>query len=106
MPDRDAARVARAARSRPATSSSSRRRAAIALDAIVDGSRAPLGDPSRGPVTVELIQGLLLAFALVVILMPPYIRLLRAFGFGKQIRDRGPAEPLRQARDARRWAAC
>ena len=27
--------------------------------------------------TVELIQGLLLAFALVVILMPPYIRLLR-----------------------------
>ena len=26
--------------------------------------------------TVELIQGLLLAFALIVILMPPYIRLL------------------------------
>ena len=31
--------------------------------------------------TVELIQGLLLAFALVVILMSPYIRLLRAIGF-------------------------
>jgi phospho-N-acetylmuramoyl-pentapeptide-transferase len=41
-------------------------------------------------VTLELIQGLLLAFALVVILMPPYIRLLRHFGFGKQIREEGP----------------
>ena len=50
--------------------------------------------------TVELIQGLLLAFALVVILMPPYIRLLRAIGFGKQIRDEGPGDPPRQARHA------
>jgi phospho-N-acetylmuramoyl-pentapeptide-transferase len=40
--------------------------------------------------TVELIQGLLLAFALVVILMPPYIRLLHALGFGKRIREEGP----------------
>ena len=40
--------------------------------------------------TVELIQGLLLAFALVVILMPPYIRLLRYLGFGKQIREELP----------------
>jgi phospho-N-acetylmuramoyl-pentapeptide-transferase len=40
--------------------------------------------------TVELIQGLLLAFALVVILMPPYIRALRVVGFGKQIRAEGP----------------
>jgi len=40
--------------------------------------------------TVELIQGLLMAFALVVILMPSYIRLLHAFGFGKQIRESGP----------------
>jgi phospho-N-acetylmuramoyl-pentapeptide-transferase len=40
--------------------------------------------------TVELIQGLLLAFAIVVILMPPYIRLLRAAGFTKQIRIEGP----------------
>jgi phospho-N-acetylmuramoyl-pentapeptide-transferase len=40
--------------------------------------------------TVELIQGLLMAFALVVILMPPYIRLLHAAGFGKQIREEGP----------------
>ena len=39
---------------------------------------------------VELIQGLLLAFALVVILMPPYIRLLHAIGFGKRIRAEGP----------------
>jgi len=41
-------------------------------------------------VTVELIQGLLLAFALVVILMPSYIRLLRAAGMGKRIRAEGP----------------
>jgi phospho-N-acetylmuramoyl-pentapeptide-transferase len=41
-------------------------------------------------VTIELIQGLLLAFAIVVILMPPYIRLLRATGFTKQIRVEGP----------------
>lgn len=40
--------------------------------------------------TLELIQGLLLTFALVVILMPPYIRLLRHSGFGKQIREEGP----------------
>jgi phospho-N-acetylmuramoyl-pentapeptide-transferase len=40
--------------------------------------------------TVELIQGLLMAFALVVILMPPYIRLLQAAGFGKRIRQEGP----------------
>ena len=46
--------------------------------------------PGAGPVTLELIQGLLLAFALVVILMPPYMRLLRHAGFGKQIREEGP----------------
>ena len=40
--------------------------------------------------TVELIQGLLLAFAIVVILMPPYIRLLRATGFTKQIQIESP----------------
>ena len=40
--------------------------------------------------TVELIQGLLLAFALMVILMSPYIRLLHALGFGKRIREEGP----------------
>jgi phospho-N-acetylmuramoyl-pentapeptide-transferase len=41
-------------------------------------------------VTLQLIQGLLLAFAIVVILMPPYVRLLRAAGMGKQIREEGP----------------
>jgi phospho-N-acetylmuramoyl-pentapeptide-transferase len=41
-------------------------------------------------VTIELIQGLLLAFAIVVIIMPGYIRLLRHVGFGKQIREEGP----------------
>jgi phospho-N-acetylmuramoyl-pentapeptide-transferase len=40
--------------------------------------------------TLELIQGLLLAFVIVVIVMPPYIRLLRHFGFAKQIREEGP----------------
>ena len=44
--------------------------------------------------TIELIQGLLLAFALVVILMPPYIRLLRFLGFGKRIREEGPQSHL------------
>ena len=40
--------------------------------------------------TVELIQGLLIAFILVVILMPPFIRLLRYVRFGKNIREEGP----------------
>ncbi len=40
--------------------------------------------------TVEVIQGLLMAFLLVVILMPSYIRLLRHFKFGKNIREEGP----------------
>jgi phospho-N-acetylmuramoyl-pentapeptide-transferase len=39
---------------------------------------------------VELIQGLLLAFACVVILMPSYIRLLQWLGMGKKIRVEGP----------------
>ena len=53
------------------------------------GRRVALGS-RRIPMTVELIQGLLLAFALIVILMPPYIRLLQALGFGKRIRTEGP----------------
>jgi phospho-N-acetylmuramoyl-pentapeptide-transferase len=40
--------------------------------------------------SVELIQGLLLAFAIVVILMPAYIRLLKFIGMGKRIRVDGP----------------
>ena len=44
--------------------------------------------------TVELIQGLLLAFAIVVILMPAYIRLLQAMGMGKRIRAEGPEAHL------------
>jgi phospho-N-acetylmuramoyl-pentapeptide-transferase len=40
--------------------------------------------------SVELIQALLLAFAVVVILMPAYIRLLKFIGMGKQIRVEGP----------------
>jgi phospho-N-acetylmuramoyl-pentapeptide-transferase len=40
--------------------------------------------------SVDLIQALLLAFAVVVILMTSYIRLLRFAGMGKQIRAEGP----------------
>ena len=43
---------------------------------------------------VELIQGIFLAFAVVVILMPAYIRLLRHVGIGKQIREEGPHSHL------------
>jgi phospho-N-acetylmuramoyl-pentapeptide-transferase len=39
---------------------------------------------------VVFIQGLLLAFACVVILMPSYIRMLRWLGMGKKIREEGP----------------
>ncbi len=61
----------------------------IGLDRVVDGLRRDLGR-GAGTMTVELIQGLLLAFALMVILMSPYIRLLHALGFGKRIRLEGP----------------
>lgn len=44
--------------------------------------------------TLQLIQGLLLAFAIVVILMPSYIRLLRFAGMGKNIREEGPETHL------------
>jgi phospho-N-acetylmuramoyl-pentapeptide-transferase len=47
--------------------------------------------------TVELIQALLLAFAVIVILMPAYIRLLKFIGMGKQIRLEGPETHLRKA---------
>ena len=40
--------------------------------------------------SVELIQAVLLAFAVVVILMPAYIRLLRYIGMGKRILVEGP----------------
>ena len=82
-----------------ATSSSSRRRAGSTSTASSTACARELGERAP-PMTVELIQGLLLAFALVVILMPPYIRLLRALGFGKRIRAGGPGEPLRQGRHA------
>ena len=43
---------------------------------------------------IELIQGLLLAFAVVVILMPSYIRMLSFVGIGKKIREEGPSTHL------------
>ncbi|MBA2254430.1 MAG: phospho-N-acetylmuramoyl-pentapeptide-transferase [Chloroflexi bacterium] len=39
---------------------------------------------------VLIVQGLLLAFFLVVILMPAYLSLLKRLGFGKRIREEGP----------------
>jgi len=46
--------------------------------------------PAGGKMVVDIIQGLLLAFAAIVILMPAYIRLLRFAGMGKQILEEGP----------------
>jgi phospho-N-acetylmuramoyl-pentapeptide-transferase len=47
--------------------------------------------------TVELIQGILLAFAIVVITMPAFIRLVTWAGFAKQIRVEGPEGHLAKA---------
>jgi phospho-N-acetylmuramoyl-pentapeptide-transferase len=41
-------------------------------------------------VNVLAVQGILLAFALVVLLMRPYLGVLRRLGFGKRIRIEGP----------------
>jgi phospho-N-acetylmuramoyl-pentapeptide-transferase len=43
----------------------------------------------NGP-TISIVQGILLAFALVVILTRPYLQILRRLGFGKRIREEGP----------------
>ena len=43
-----------------------------------------------GFTNIELIQAVLLAFAVIVILMPAYIRFLRYIGMGKRIRIEGP----------------
>jgi phospho-N-acetylmuramoyl-pentapeptide-transferase len=43
-----------------------------------------------GSTTTTLIQGLLLSFAVVVILMPAYIRFLRYIGMGKKIQEELP----------------
>jgi len=45
-------------------------------------------------VTAAVVQGILLTFALVVILMPPFIVLLRRVGFGKRIRVEGPGSHM------------
>jgi phospho-N-acetylmuramoyl-pentapeptide-transferase len=37
-----------------------------------------------------IVQGILIAFAIVVVLMPPFIRFLRRLGMGKRIRMEGP----------------
>ena len=41
-------------------------------------------------IAAAVVQGILLTFALVVILMPPFILVLRRLGFGKRIREDGP----------------
>ena len=45
-------------------------------------------------VTASVVQGILLTFALVVILMPAFILILRRLGFGKRIRIEGPDSHL------------
>jgi phospho-N-acetylmuramoyl-pentapeptide-transferase len=45
-------------------------------------------------IAAPLVQAILLAFALVVILMPPFIVLLRRIGLGKRIRTYGPGSHL------------
>ena len=45
-------------------------------------------------IAAPLVQAILLAFALVVILMPPFIVLLRRLGFGKRIRVHGPGSHM------------
>jgi len=45
-------------------------------------------------IAAPLVQAILLAFALVVILMPPFILLLRRLGFGKRIRIHGPGSHM------------
>jgi phospho-N-acetylmuramoyl-pentapeptide-transferase len=42
-------------------------------------------------IAAAVVQGILLTFALMVILMPPFIVFLRRLGFGKRIRVEGPA---------------
>lgn len=42
----------------------------------------------------DIVQGLLLSFALVVISMPAFLRVLRRLGFGKRIRIDGPQSHL------------
>jgi phospho-N-acetylmuramoyl-pentapeptide-transferase len=41
-------------------------------------------------VAETIVQGILLTFALMVILMGPFVQLLRRLGFGKRIREEGP----------------
>ena len=87
-----------------ATPSWSRPRAASA--STVSSTRCGSSSGKRRPMTVELIQGLLLAFALVVILMPPYIRLLQARRLRQaHPRRRGP-RPTTSRKARRRWAGC
>ncbi|MEP7378713.1 MAG: phospho-N-acetylmuramoyl-pentapeptide-transferase [Chloroflexota bacterium] len=45
-------------------------------------------------ITAAVVQGILLCFALMVILMPAFIALLRRMGFGKRIRVDGPGTHL------------
>ena len=89
--DRDAALEVLTERLRPGDVVLVKASRGVELDRLVDALVARLGGADgRRPMTLEIIQGLLLAFALVVILMPPYIRFLRHLGFGKRIRVEGP----------------
>ena len=56
----------------------------------LEDSAAAHEDSRRVTIAAAVVQGILLTFALVVILMPPFIALLRRLGFGKRIREEGP----------------
>ena len=117
-----AARGARDWRRRPITEVPDRAAALAALEAELRGGDVVLVKASRGveldllvddlvtaldarrAMTVELIQGLLLAFAIIVILMPPYIRLLRATASPSRFGSRG-RKPTSSSTAHRRWAA-
>ena len=45
-------------------------------------------------IAAAVVQGILLTFALVVILMPAFLQLLRRAGFGKRVRTTGPGTHL------------
>ena len=60
------------------------------ISARARGRGAAHEDSRRVTIAASVVQGILLTFALVVIIMPPFIALLRRLGFGKRIREEGP----------------
>ena len=90
--DRDAASALLASALRPGDVVLVKASRGAALDLLVeplDRARARPGRPSMtGSETI--VQGILVAFALVVLTMPLFLRVLRRIGMGKRIRLEGP----------------